>query len=224
MKKIYALLLLFSFLGCHATAKVRQVPKAVKPCGIERWVVKTLTDSTYPEIDFDHVQEITVRELTEKEAPAHKPEDQRIKGVETTVWRVHAMLLGYKWERAKKLDQDFHLIIADPRKDKNDHWITMVAEIPAPQCAPSEYSDQFKNLRLLLTTMGKPKGTKVLWFDKPVPVVIEGVGFFDKIHGQDGVAPNGIELHPILKLEKDDEQDSGIQIPWTPVTQLRSGN
>jgi hypothetical protein len=27
---------------------------------------------------------------------------------------------------------------------------------------------------------------------------ITGVGFFDTNHGQDGVAPNTIELHPVL--------------------------
>jgi hypothetical protein len=27
---------------------------------------------------------------------------------------------------------------------------------------------------------------------------VSGVGFFDRIHGQRGVAPNGIELHPVL--------------------------
>jgi hypothetical protein len=34
------------------------------------------------------------------------------------------------------------------------------------------------------------------------PVRVTGVGFFDKIHGQMGVASlNGIELHPILRIE-----------------------
>ena len=27
---------------------------------------------------------------------------------------------------------------------------------------------------------------------------ITGVGFFDVLHGQTGVAPNGIELHPVI--------------------------
>jgi hypothetical protein len=37
---------------------------------------------------------------------------------------------------------------------------------------------------------------------KPTPCRITGVGFFDKVHGQMGVSLlNGIELHPILKLE-----------------------
>jgi hypothetical protein len=36
---------------------------------------------------------------------------------------------------------------------------------------------------------------------EPVSVRITGVGFFDKVHGQMGVAANGIELHPVLALE-----------------------
>jgi hypothetical protein len=30
-----------------------------------------------------------------------------------------------------------------------------------------------------------------------------GVGFFDRLHGQLGVAPNGIELHPVLDVTFD---------------------
>ena len=33
-----------------------------------------------------------------------------------------------------------------------------------------------------------------------VPIQITGVGMFDFLHGQTGVAPNGIELHPILDI------------------------
>src|SRR5437899_10781720 len=32
-------------------------------------------------------------------------------------------------------------------------------------------------------------------------VRIKGVGFWDEIHGQSGVAPNGIELHPVLSFD-----------------------
>jgi hypothetical protein len=36
----------------------------------------------------------------------------------------------------------------------------------------------------------------------PTPARITGVGFFDADHGQTGVALlNGIELHPVLKIE-----------------------
>jgi len=33
-----------------------------------------------------------------------------------------------------------------------------------------------------------------------IPVQIKGVGMFDFLHGQTGVAPNGIELHPVLDV------------------------
>ena len=33
-----------------------------------------------------------------------------------------------------------------------------------------------------------------------VPVTLSGIGFFDKAHGQRGMAPNAIELHPVLSL------------------------
>jgi hypothetical protein len=29
---------------------------------------------------------------------------------------------------------------------------------------------------------------------------VRGIGFFDYRNGQDGAAPNGIELHPVLGL------------------------
>jgi hypothetical protein len=34
-----------------------------------------------------------------------------------------------------------------------------------------------------------------------VPVTITGVGFFDFLHGQTGVASNGIELHAVLDIQ-----------------------
>jgi hypothetical protein len=47
-------------------------------------------------------------------------------------------------------------------------------------------------------------GTPAVAFESridPVHARITGVGFFDAVHGQTGVAPSGIELHPILKIE-----------------------
>jgi hypothetical protein len=35
----------------------------------------------------------------------------------------------------------------------------------------------------------------------PVKARITGVGFFDRKHGQLGVAPNGVEIHPILDIK-----------------------
>jgi hypothetical protein len=32
-------------------------------------------------------------------------------------------------------------------------------------------------------------------------IVIMGVGFWDEKHGQTGIAPNGVELHPVLSFK-----------------------
>jgi hypothetical protein len=36
--------------------------------------------------------------------------------------------------------------------------------------------------------------------DVAVPVTVTGLGFFDFAHGQRGVAPNAIELHPVIGI------------------------
>jgi len=35
----------------------------------------------------------------------------------------------------------------------------------------------------------------------PTKVRLTGVGFFDRVHGQTGVAPTGIELHPVIDVQ-----------------------
>ena len=53
----------------------------------------------------------------------------------------------------------------------------------------SRYTSDFAEARR--TFAGMPVG---------VEVEVEGVAFWDDEHGQFGAAPNGIELHPVLKV------------------------
>jgi hypothetical protein len=41
------------------------------------------------------------------------------------------------------------------------------------------------------------------WLKLAGSVTITGVGFWDEKHGQTGIAPNGIELHPVLNFQGD---------------------
>jgi hypothetical protein len=84
-------------------------------------------------------------------------------------------------------DSDIHLVLADP-----ESGATMVAEIPAPFCAEtSRIHDQLAGLRV--ASMHLKPGSKVR---------VAGVAFFDREHGQEGAAPNGIELHPVFTLQE----------------------
>ena len=72
----------------------------------------------------------------------------------------------------------------------------MIAEIPSPDCAgacASGRTEEFRKARAVLTALPEEVARVI--------VVVTGVGFFDFLHGQTGAAPNGIELHPVLKVE-----------------------
>jgi len=54
------------------------------------------------------------------------------------------------------------------------------------------------NFRHLVHT---PMATHFVQGPKQIRVRVTGILFFDRLHGQIGVAPNGVELHPVLDIE-----------------------
>jgi hypothetical protein len=63
----------------------------------------------------------------------------------------------------------------------------MIAEAPSPSCdphAPALYRREIAAARARVRLCSRARVT--------------GVAFFDYRHGQTGVAPNAIELHPLL--------------------------
>jgi hypothetical protein len=167
-------------------------------CGTERWDVKVIKDPAAAEVDVAHPHEATVAQLRELDAPRYSNANVR-SAVEKKVFFVTAYVLGYKRE---KDDGDFHLVISD---DANGATGTMIAELPAAECVEgSAVAARLTAAREAFTAMvqDKPPSEKYRILRRPLRVSITGVGFFDKIHGQKGVAPNGIELHPVLGVAK----------------------
>ena len=165
-----------------------------------RWPVKTGADPAAAKLVGQSPTATTIAHLVSLPVPAVLPEEARTAGTEETVWQVQATLIGYKQE----LDADYHLVI----KDGNGN--TMVAEIPNPAdltpggfftqqiaAARNAFDGRFGALRLEALAPGvEPKLTAVT-----ESVTIIGLGFFDYKHGQDGCAPNAIELHPVISVE-----------------------
>lgn len=167
---------------------------AFAQCGQERWPVKTLQDPSVREIHFVPV-ESTVHALREPKQPPNLRTINpylRLDG-EKQVYTVKALLVGFKREG----DGDYHLVLADPVDRKK----TMIAEIPEPKCANKKYAAQFEAAAKFIESLGHATA-KFKTLDKPVQVTVTGVFFFDFIHGQDGVAPNGAELHPVLEITR----------------------
>ncbi len=158
-------------------------------CGIERWSVKTLSDTAAASVNFNPVA-TTVDALRALPAPSVTASTPRIAGVETSTYSVQARLV----EMTLEDDHDIHLVIADPNSGG-----TMIAEFPDPQCSGAVTSVRAVEMAAaraaLMSAVGAPTTT---FRSLSGLATITGVGFFDEIHGQTGVAPNGIELHPVL--------------------------
>jgi hypothetical protein len=165
------------------------VQRGVTTCGVERWGVKTGTDVGARSVNQKTVVPSNIFHLRTLPAPPSPPVTSRVKPVETSVYSVSAILLRYKYE----LDSDIHLVIADTGGR------TMIAEMPASQCvgASSPFLPSIKYVRAKFTSQFHPSD---IWHRVNTPVQIAGVGFFDFKHGQSGVAPNAIELHPVLRF------------------------
>ena len=78
-------------------------------------------------------------------------------------------------------DGDFHLVLQDGAGR------TMIAESPLASCGRSATAHRQRQIEAARTRVRLCPRAEVT-----------GVAFFDFQHGQTGVAPNGIELHPIL--------------------------
>lgn len=164
-------------------------PGSPKPsgtgCGTERWNIKVGTDSQASGVSLvPHPNTIAgLAALTAAGAGT-----RRESPTETTLWELKDVTLT---ELKLEADNDYHLVLAD-----GTH--TLIAEVPSTTCSTSSpwlcfmsrARSEIDAKYLVSTSPLYPAAT----------VTIRGIGFFDKIHGQTGVAPNGIELHPILQI------------------------
>jgi hypothetical protein len=157
-------------------------------CGVERWSVKTGTDADASAIDLAHVVPTTIANLTGLPKPASLPSNNRIAPTETTVYSITATLTLYKHET----DADYHVVLSDGTR-------TMIVESADLGCVGpgSPLASGIQNARTELDAQLTPTSS---FKSANLPVTVTGVGFFDFLHGQTGVAPNGIELHPLLDV------------------------
>jgi hypothetical protein len=176
------------FLSLVAVALL-SVSELHAACGVERWSVKTGTDPQASLVNLSTYISSTIYNFHQSTRPASLPSNGRVAPRETTQYRLSGTLTKY----VREADSDYHLVVQDGAGR------TMIVELPASNCvgAGSPFGtgiararSQF-DARFTATTSMKTTST---------PVTITGVGFWDFLHGQTGVAPNGIEIHPVLNI------------------------
>jgi hypothetical protein len=139
-------------------------------CGVERWTVKTLQDRPH----LVPARKTTIHYLITRRAPSSLP-DTRLP-FERHVFTVVAAVVLLRPEN----DSDFHVVL----QQGGNH---MIAEAPAAYCDSKATPVRRRQMRIARNHLRLCARARVT-----------GVAFFDYDHGQTGVAPNAIELHPIL--------------------------
>ncbi|HEU5398276.1 MAG TPA: pre-peptidase C-terminal domain-containing protein [Gammaproteobacteria bacterium] len=167
-------------------------------CGVERWSVKTGTDADAGLVNLNNITATTIAAMRALAKPASLPANNRLQPTETTQFAIAATLTEYKLES----DSDYHLVIKDASGN------TMIAEIPDPACVGSG-SPFTAGIQVARQEFDNKYSVTTSFQTANIPVCLTGVGFFDFLHGQTGVAPNGIELHPVLDVKFNPASCSG---------------
>jgi hypothetical protein len=144
---------------------------AAAVCGFERWGIKTLKDR--PRLLRAHKS--TIARLVNLARPQPFPPAGRA----PLERRIYSVIAAVTLDRSEA-DLDRHLVLRSGAQ-------TMIAETPSSLCtvgATAYRRKQMRDARRVARICSKAR--------------VVGVTFFDYDHGQTGVAPNAIELHPIL--------------------------
>jgi len=177
------------FAGVERDQLKSNLASSTGSCGVERWSVKTGTDADANLVNLGATTPTSIVTMSSYPQPATLPANNRIQPQETTVYSIDANLTEYKLET----DSDYHLVIQDGAGN------TMITEIPDPACAAgSLFLSSIQSARNEFDSKFLATGS---FKTANVPVRVRGIGFFDYLHGQTGVAPNGIELHPVLDVQ-----------------------
>jgi len=178
-------------------------------CGDERWPVKVVQDDHakyfFKNQDIDSGKLVkpvktSISVLSNKawpftwatnKFPQKWTYTMRNGKAEFTLW----VLTAYLQLKKNEADEDYHLVLKSGKK-------TMIAEIPGEGCVadtPEPIKSMIIKARQDFTDWYAAQPNKKHLNAK---VRVTGMGFFDRVHGGTGqVLKNGIELHPVIKIE-----------------------
>jgi positive regulator of sigma E activity len=173
--------------------EVDQLKVAIRP---PRWQVRTGMDQTAGSVSRTPL-DVTIEDLVKIAPPGNvgalRNSGQRLGPVEFTTYRLQARIVMTKLE---KPSGDYALVL------QGASGATMRALLPDPDPKALDPSSPWKEEIAAVRQLVKEKlDPGFAYKNSDLKVRITGVGFFNTVHGQRGVAPNGIELHPVLNIE-----------------------
>jgi hypothetical protein len=156
-------------------------------CPVERGPVKEGSDADRYKVGSTLAANVAQMRIRPK--PSSYPKNNRVTSTELHGWSITAYLKQYKQES----DGDIHLVIEDGAGR------TMIAELPYGSCVPStsRWRTQIASAR---AAFARAYSASTSWKYTHRLMDLHGIGYMDPLHGQTGVAPNGVELHPVTYI------------------------
>ena len=200
----------------------------------DRWAVKTGSDAAAKYLRVNVTQPTRVRKIIPIDRPIELPlkgpgskltQINRYSDTESKVFSIDADILRYSVDPE---DHDIYLVLRDHDDLKAEDAAadsgerrTMIAKIPDPSLvvASSPWRSAIAHARRTFEQRFRPG---VGFTERVIHARVTGVGFFDYLHGQNGVSLNGLELHPVLNIEFiDDVPVGGVPLPSTEVEPVK---
>jgi hypothetical protein len=156
-------------------------------CIGERSLVKAAADPDAASIGAAVIP-TTIAFLRSLPAPRPLPQESRVAPVEKTMYALTATLTEYRIDE----NGNAQLVLSDAAGRK------MTAQIPSAACATgSLFAAEIETARRVFEIRLRPT---MVWQSTLRAVEIRGVAFFNFLRGQRGIAPNGLEIHPVTFL------------------------
>ena len=159
--------------------------------GEEHWAQKVLVDPEAASINLN-IEPATIKVLTaiDTKLPENKYKESKPRmEIEKHIYEIkHCFITDVLREN----DNDLHLVIED---GAGNHMIAEIPDADCPEAKKSDWSGNFEEVRATMLTFANNY--------RHFLFTVTGVLFVDKSHGQTGVAPNSVELHPIIELKKE---------------------
>ena len=194
-----AVVLLPLLLSCHRASVVGPSEPLPTPaptglqCGIERWAVKTLSDTDALRVDVSP-RATTVEALNGlAEHCGGGPDASRPYQEEYQTFEVIARITLVRHED----DRDYHVAIQDVSTGAT--IVTEVADSSCTGAANSPFATTLAQARAEFDAVRAGRSDREM---EGTLVRVRGVGFFDFNHGQTGRARNCMELHPVLGISR----------------------
>ena len=165
--------------------------------GVYRWDYKICIDTAGLRVFKQKPAASTIHDLVH----ITRPQPAELKNQRADAEKQQVTVTAFVVKDGKEGDQDYHLVLKSLTGSE-----TLIAEIPDPTGAKLKgfpgLKKAYTDARAFVDANIDDSPGEVRVSPHPIKVTVTGIIFFDKMAHGNGHAVNGVEIHPVLKINK----------------------